>query len=1124
MKPKKGGKTKSARKSFMDMLKGRSSQTMKSKRTGKSKKPKSGDDAAANEAGSVRKAKKGKSGAKSKTPAKKGKSKKKKIKITRTRTRTVERKVVKRKNRKKPEAESEAQVERVELGTETGEGPVEDAVEGQARASGTQMQTVVNAGGNRIVMGEAMEELEQRQKLVKGEGIMRLQTQEMLDKMDASDEVLKMKHKSFTNLGNRNLSFEGGQKLMMHNFNNPISLQNLSQNSIERKAADAQSTSKAQTETIRENPDEGEEERVVNQYNRILAESMKKTHDDAAEDKARETTHEADKGEYGTKEDEAGHATGEQANHATNKSSQKRMTLSKAEDSQLEKKLITQENSEVQVPEGPTRPTTRKKTFSKDSYKKVNRSFKQTIKSIYDGMDKTLNIIKNEESSEHESNASRRPLATFEELQELSERGRASTRVANEKTIKKKGPSKKELFFAEMGVPLETMMTAPEARTRGDTLQTTSRVNAKMPRRSQAGQEILSRHSKRVNRGRHSTREDVLLETRSATGVPLNRPSQNEKRVILSRQFRLSNNNGRMGAPRMTGSPQMNKRAGHPRIITKSVDNFPHDVRRPGQYYQRWNPTMRRAHSPNHFQVKQSLNEAETLSMPGNIVYMQRRIARPMSSNLGAPPGLGSSMRMSPPPFRAVGPRVQTFDNLPKYNPLLSGPPETSFSQYSNNMPVRMSSNSFAHMRPVSAQFRQRSPTYANPFNARPVSRMSPRPALRNLSREDMENRLIMFIKKVLVYSSKIESIKKKILRQNPNFSSVSMFREFSRDKRRINLEEFYQLFQAFGFHPPSISIYKIMIYLSSYTLESLHGPATDSPLTQDTLVHPLGHMPKEYIVTNEGRLAAIRGPGHGPNQHFSMPNGGMGQSLQGVSGQAKSISLVEFRRLFESGTEFEDPKDVAHRVGEDLKIREIDFHLFRQIFMLVARMLEDFSKIIRTMQPYGSLELFTYLIEFNSPNSVPNNTIRPQDSIDKAIDFGKPHMDGSIPNGPRLNAQTGSQTQELDFSKKGARPTKVDVEEADDEGSLDQEQRFGKRKAGPKHAKGSPVLTRASRGRPDEGKTVGVDTLSEMLAFHNVQYIATDLRLVLEILGSADDRISLSQFDRFLASPLWNL
>ena len=62
---------------------------------------------------------------------------------------------------------------------------------------------------------------------------------------------------------------------------------------------------------------------------------------------------------------------------------------------------------------------------------------------------------------------------------------------------------------------------------------------------------------------------------------------------------------------------------------------------------------------------------------------------------------------------------------------------------------------------------------------------------IKNNEPKSVEELIGTLLKRVLVFSSKIKSLKKKILKANPNFSSFDIFREFSDPKtHKMNLED----------------------------------------------------------------------------------------------------------------------------------------------------------------------------------------------------------------------------------------------------------------------------------------------------------------------------------------------
>jgi hypothetical protein len=97
-----------------------------------------------------------------------------------------------------------------------------------------------------------------------------------------------------------------------------------------------------------------------------------------------------------------------------------------------------------------------------------------------------------------------------------------------------------------------------------------------------------------------------------------------------------------------------------------------------------------------------------------------------------------------------------------------------------------------------------------------------------HLTHSEMETHLAMLFKKIIVFSSKIDSLKKKIVKRNPDFSCLNIFQTFCEKKsKRITLEGLKDFFQTFGFDFSSQFLLRVVVYLSAYriNLDSLGRP-----------------------------------------------------------------------------------------------------------------------------------------------------------------------------------------------------------------------------------------------------------------------------------------------------------
>lgn len=95
--------------------------------------------------------------------------------------------------------------------------------------------------------------------------------------------------------------------------------------------------------------------------------------------------------------------------------------------------------------------------------------------------------------------------------------------------------------------------------------------------------------------------------------------------------------------------------------------------------------------------------------------------------------------------------------------------------------------------------------------------------ASQQFSGETLESLLADLFKKILVFSSKIDSLKSKIIKRNPDFSVLNIFQTFCDLKtRRITFQGIKEFFQTFGFDFPNHFLARITIYLSGYRIHRL--------------------------------------------------------------------------------------------------------------------------------------------------------------------------------------------------------------------------------------------------------------------------------------------------------------
>lgn len=91
-------------------------------------------------------------------------------------------------------------------------------------------------------------------------------------------------------------------------------------------------------------------------------------------------------------------------------------------------------------------------------------------------------------------------------------------------------------------------------------------------------------------------------------------------------------------------------------------------------------------------------------------------------------------------------------------------------------------------------------------------------PDTQSISREDLENKLLSLFKKMLVYCSKIEALKEKLLGSKNEFSVYSLFKRFCIKKREMMTPiEFSNFTRMFGFKFSQQIVVKMMLFLKRF-------------------------------------------------------------------------------------------------------------------------------------------------------------------------------------------------------------------------------------------------------------------------------------------------------------------
>lgn len=360
---------------------------------------------------------------------------------------------------------------------------------------------------------------------------------------------------------------------------------------------------------------------------------------------------------------------------------------------------------------------------------------------------------------------------------------------------------------------------------------------------------------------------------------------------------------------------------------------------------------------------------------------------------------------------------------------------------------------------------------------------------MRPLSRGDLLAHLVDLFRKLLVYSTKIRSLKQKIKNQNADFHSWPIFREFSkRGGRDLSLEDLGLLFYNLGFHFSEDFIFKILIYLSRYRFgfsknETGNSRGNLNPKFDEKLSSV--KETTEYLSQFSHMRMKHK---QNPDFEHSPPH-----THTGPGKPQETINFREFSKLFElqSGdTNF--PQSTSpqspNSTSQGTYIMEMDYHLIRQIIILMNRKLEDVSTIIQFARSYTSQQVFKTILEF-SPKPQSDQFSFPSKENSNIIsskgDSGSNMLKTPSPS-------TGSPKSELFSFMKNSIP--------------------------------SPAVERKMQtGQGQELQAITLTVLSRFLKANGVQFIEADLSLIMSDL-TGTGRVSFEDFDRFLMSHVWDI
>jgi hypothetical protein len=426
---------------------------------------------------------------------------------------------------------------------------------------------------------------------------------------------------------------------------------------------------------------------------------------------------------------------------------------------------------------------------------------------------------------------------------------------------------------------------------------------------------------------------------------------------------------------------------------------------------------------------------------------------------------------------------------------------------------------------------------------------------------EDMENRLVHLFMKMLVYSSKIESLKDKLFRGNPNFSSGPLFNEFTTSPNKVLMkEDFAAMLNSFGFNMSPAICNKIILFLSKYRhthkhhkIRSLHS-LPQSSTNLHNILSPLD-QPDNLVFKSKHDLIN--------ETDLNYPSTGPLNANHKVSSQ---LDISNYEKQLQNTLNFEDFREFLEKLNtpevkkspylsrEGVAMRSMDYHLIRQIIILLLRKLEDLGSIIQQLQNYGSLGIFAYLLKFNpsyirdkqihsrvtstitSPLvSLPNSEFKKFMNNYKPPKIQKPEKSVKRPNS--INRFMRKQISKQSKAKILGRSE--DSEDSKDDLIIgidtitSPHRNFASIKNSEKcldylgenlNDLSQDQLREKARLLIKDKRVIDEDTIRNFLEFHRVQHMPKDLTYILSDLGTRSLELDLEMFDRFLFSDLWSI
>ena len=210
----------------------------------------------------------------------------------------------------------------------------------------------------------------------------------------------------------------------------------------------------------------------------------------------------------------------------------------------------------------------------------------------------------------------------------------------------------------------------------------------------------------------------------------------------------------------------------------------------------------------------------------------------------------------------------------------------------------------------------------------------------------DFKNLLMLLFKKILVYSSKINSLQKKLLEIDPLFDGAKIIREIdSEQKHHLSLHDLAYFVHLFGFKLSDWDTFRMMCYLSKYNLATLEELILEEKIWDAQQLIVQG---SEFRDSNQKNIQNERVLDLNKNR------------------KSYSVTYKEFLNLFIPFERRQEANKKEQKTFSKEERAKNEYHVIRQIILLTFRKLDEMGFIIQKLRSFEVESIFEHLANFN--------------------------------------------------------------------------------------------------------------------------------------------------------------